>query len=90
MRVDRAVGMDIVRCGPLREWEMIAAQVLSCTERALLARTPEEEQGTSFSRHWSRKEAYVKAVGHGLSIPLTDVSVELDSIETPVGDKRMY
>ena len=54
------------------------AQCFFCPEevRELLSLTPVERE-VAFFRCWSRKEAYVKAVGDGLAIPLDGFRVTL-------------
>jgi 4'-phosphopantetheinyl transferase len=64
------LGVDIEKIRPLQGMEQIA-QCFFCPEevRELLSLTPFERE-VAFFRCWSRKEAYVKAVGDGLAIPL--------------------
>ena len=73
----REVGVDVegVRnCGFATE--EISELVLSGPELASLARLSGEERYLTFLRFWTLKEAYIKADGRGVSLPLkrTDVS----------------
>jgi 4'-phosphopantetheinyl transferase len=74
---DREVGVDLeyVRVDVARE--RIAEQFFSLGEVAVLRALPEADQMEAFFNCWTRKEAYVKARGDGLSLPLDlfDVSM---------------
>ena len=82
---DREVGIDVEQIRPLQEFESIATQVFTGAEQQLIARAPHDEKAAAFFRLWSRKEAYVKAIGHGLSAPLHEISVVTNRVETPDG-----
>jgi 4'-phosphopantetheinyl transferase len=71
------LGIDIEKIRPLESMKQIA-QRFFCPEEVgeLLSLTPAERQA-AFFRCWSRKEAYIKAVGDGLSIPLDGFRVTL-------------
>jgi 4'-phosphopantetheinyl transferase len=88
--LERDVGIDVERVRVLQDFESIAVQVFACAERELIACTPRDDRVATFFRLWSRKEAYVKAVGHGLSIPLNEVSVVTSWIDTPDGEGSMH
>lgn len=71
------VGIDVEKLRKLDEPESIATRFFSMAEASeLLSLTP-EERGPAFFRCWTRKEAYVKAIGEGLSIPLDRFQVTL-------------
>jgi 4'-phosphopantetheinyl transferase len=58
------IGVDVEAIRPIHEADAIAAQVFSPFERREMS-TP-----LGFLRCWTRKEALVKALGEGLSMPL--------------------
>ncbi len=53
----------------------LANRVLSPSEIAVLADLPTHERHATFLRYWTRKEAYVKARGEGLSFDLKSLNV---------------
>lgn len=71
------VGCDIERIDPDLAWRPLAERFFSPGERRALLALPEAGARRAFFDCWSRKEAYVKAIGLGLSYPLDafDVSV---------------
>jgi len=70
-----AVGVDIELLRPVPDVESLARLVFSDAERRELelARDPV----SAFLNGWTRKEAYVKALGLGLTAPLTEIIVSL-------------
>lgn len=73
----RKVGVDIERIDANIEWEPMAERFFSPRENAALRAIPPDVRLRAFFMCWTRKEAYVKAQGKGLSLPLDrfDVSV---------------
>jgi 4'-phosphopantetheinyl transferase len=71
------LGVDLERYRPLPVGEL-ASRFLSDVEAAAVARLPREAQSQLFIRCWTRKEAYLKAIGIGLSGALRDFDVDLD------------
>ena len=57
--------------------EQIAARFFSAGENAALRALPEGQRLEAFFNCWTRKEAYVKAVGNGLAQPLDQFQVTL-------------
>lgn len=74
------VGIDIEQIRPDLAGESIAEHFFSPREVAALRGLPPAEQPAAFFRCWTRKEAFVKARGEGLSLPLDrfDVSLRAD------------
>ncbi len=73
----REVGVDleVIRSGPADD--LAESRMLSPTERAAIAALPAERRRAAFFACWTRKEAYLKANGRGLSIPLETFSVSV-------------
>lgn len=73
----RDVGVDVEQHRPDIDTLAIAKRFFSPAEQQELAALPEEQRREAFFRCWSRKEAYIKAVGKGLSLPLHNFDVSL-------------
>lgn len=71
------VGIDLEYIRPNVSWEAIAQSYFSPKERDMLHQLPAALKALAFFTVWTRKEAYIKATGKGLSLPLDrfDVSV---------------
>jgi 4'-phosphopantetheinyl transferase len=64
------VGIDVERMRELRDPADIARGHFALAECDDLLRLPPEKQLAAFFTTWARKEAYIKAIGLGLSFPL--------------------
>lgn len=80
----REMGVDIERVREDFNPREIATRFFSPAERQALGSLPEAEQRQAFFRCWTRKEAFLKARGHGLSYPLELFDVSIGAGETEV------
>ncbi|MDR3635522.1 MAG: 4'-phosphopantetheinyl transferase superfamily protein [Isosphaeraceae bacterium] len=79
----RELGIDIEAVRPLEDAERIVARFFSAREQADFFRVIPAERQEAFFRGWVRKEAYIKAIGMGLALPLADFDVTLAPGEPP-------
>jgi 4'-phosphopantetheinyl transferase len=77
----REVGVDIEYVRHDMVGESIAERFFSAQEVARLRALPAEAQPLAFFKCWTRKEAFIKAIGEGLSFPLDQFEVSLDAKE---------
>lgn len=71
------IGVDIEYIRPEMEYDQIAEHFFSDKEVTTLRSLPVEMQAVAFFNCWTRKEAYIKARGEGLSLPLHKFDVSL-------------
>jgi medium-chain acyl-[acyl-carrier-protein] hydrolase len=71
----RPVGVDVEQVRSSIETMTIAERYFATEERALLRAEPADRQRTLFFKVWTRKEAYMKATGLGLYMPLEEFGV---------------
>src|SRR4029078_6585429 len=72
------VGVDVEDRTRKGETVQIADRFFSPVEVAALRALPEERQRERFFDYWTLKEAYIKARGMGLAIPLDQFSFLLE------------
>jgi 4'-phosphopantetheinyl transferase len=72
---NREIGVDVERLRPKVEAVALANRFFSAEESAWLRAQPASATIASFYACWTAKEAYVKARGEGLSIPLSGFAV---------------
>src|SRR5262245_35958513 len=76
-----AIGIDIEAERPIRDLDAVAAAVFGPDELVELRSLSAAEVQAAFFRGWTRKEAYLKAVGVGLSRDPRSVQVSLRADE---------
>ncbi|MCC6697660.1 MAG: 4'-phosphopantetheinyl transferase superfamily protein [Candidatus Hydrogenedentes bacterium] len=75
--LDRLIGIDIEKNRPDFAGQRIADRFFSSREADALRALPKEQREEAFLNCWTRKEAYIKARGEGLSFPLDAFDVSL-------------
>jgi 4'-phosphopantetheinyl transferase len=75
--LNRAVGVDVEQMRAELAGLEIARQTFAPAEVADLLAMPASQQTQAFFNCWTRKEAYIKAVGQGLGIDLSSFIVSL-------------
>ena len=71
------LGVDLERIRPAPDADAIVRRYFARAEVAEYEQLPAEERLAGFYSLWTRKEAFVKATGEGLQIPLDSFEVEL-------------
>jgi 4'-phosphopantetheinyl transferase len=71
----REVGIDVEQVRPDLDWAAVARASFSPAELAEIANLPASLRTTAFFHCWTCKEAYIKARGLGLQIPLDQFDV---------------
>jgi 4'-phosphopantetheinyl transferase len=77
------IGVDIEYIRPMPEIDALVENAFSSRERKKWHTLPKKQQRKAFFRAWTRKEAYLKAIGIGLSYPLNHIEVTFTSSEPP-------
>jgi 4'-phosphopantetheinyl transferase len=73
----RQLGIDIEHVRPEVAGEEIAERFFAAEEVATLREVPSRLRTEAFFNCWTRKEAYIKARGEGLTFPLADFAVSM-------------
>jgi 4'-phosphopantetheinyl transferase len=69
------LGVDVEQARPGREFASIAESFFARDEVEVFRRLPITEHTAAFYRAWTRKEAYLKAIGTGLSFSSSAFSI---------------
>ncbi|HSG42930.1 MAG TPA: 4'-phosphopantetheinyl transferase superfamily protein [Anaerolineales bacterium] len=80
----KKIGVDVEKHRLDMEHKKIAQRFFSDKEISELQNLPDDQKITGFFNCWTRKEAYIKAHGLGLLLPLGDFDVSLSSNEPAV------
>lgn len=75
---DRPLGVDVERIRQNLDVDGLAGRYFSPSECDTLRALPQGDRYHAFFTFWTKKEAVIKAHGHGLSLPLDRFSVSLD------------
>jgi len=71
------LGVDVEQIRPITDMEQIVRRFFAAPEQAALLGLPVEQRQEAFFNGWTRKEAYLKALGDGLARPLDQFCVSL-------------
>ena len=74
----RAVGVDGEFLGRRSDIELLSRRCLSSAEQQALWALPATAQARRFLLHWTLKEAYLKARGIGIGLPLAEITILAD------------
>jgi 4'-phosphopantetheinyl transferase len=75
--LDREVGIDVEAVRPLVDADAVAARFFSRQENEAYSALDPHDRPLGFFYCWTRKEAFIKAIGDGLSYPLDCFDVSL-------------
>lgn len=79
----RQIGIDVEYTKPLPDTDKVAERFFSFQENLKYQQLPKEQKLTGFYHCWTRKEAFIKAIGEGLSYPLDQFEVSFLPNEKP-------
>lgn len=71
------LGVDVERIRAMDNAEQMAERFFSPREKLCLMALPAEQRAEAFFNCWTRKEAYLKAIGSGLNDRLNQIEVSL-------------
>ena len=81
---DSIVGVDVEYSDKKNSWEKIVPRYFHPDEINYLLAQPKDRQKQTFFQIWTRKEAFIKAIGTGFATSLTSFSVIEQMIGYPV------
>jgi 4'-phosphopantetheinyl transferase len=81
--IGREIGIDAEVCRPVTASAAVADCLFSPAERLALQALPDRRRDHAFLSCWTRKEAYLKALGVGLSAAPQECSVGVAPDQTP-------
>lgn len=89
--LDQEVGIDLEYFRDKVSYTELTERFFSTEEKNYFSKLPAEQQKEAFFRLWTSKEAFIKAVGEGLSFPLEDFTIDIEKpkIVTIKGDNAL-
>ena len=81
--LERDVGVDVEHADRRVEIDRLAPSVFSEHEITALDQLEQHARRTRFFQLWTLKEAYIKARGMGLALPLREITFQLDGRARP-------
>lgn len=78
---DRPIGIDVEQIIPPDNFPRLVEQFFSENEYRAFCALPEGKRAAAFFAGWTRKEAYVKALGVGVTLPLNQFDITMDPDE---------
>jgi 4'-phosphopantetheinyl transferase len=81
IRLDGAVGIDVMRIVDFPDWQAVARDYLGPSTAAALSALPPERRAAAFARAWSEREARLKCLGMQLA--------EWNAVSDPVSESRL-
>ena len=78
---DFEIGIDLEGDRKSLDYAGLAKRICSADELMTFLKLPQTDQREAFFRCWTRKEAFVKAIGKGFSFPLKNVRVSFTADE---------
>jgi 4'-phosphopantetheinyl transferase len=77
--LDCDIGVDIEQLREMQDMTDVAGRFFCPEEQAELAALPPSDRQRAFFSCWTRKEAFIKAAGQGLSVPLDSFRVSVNA-----------
>ncbi|MGL5832081.1 MAG: 4'-phosphopantetheinyl transferase family protein [Waterburya sp.] len=81
--LNHLIGVDLEYQRVMPDALNIAQRFFSVREFKMLAEVPQEQQSKLFFQLWTAKEAYLKAIGTGLSGSLASIEISFDENHSP-------
>jgi 4'-phosphopantetheinyl transferase len=85
--LNRKIGVDLEKIRPIKELDKIAHRFFSLSEYKLITNSKNPEKQQIFFKMWTAKEAYLKAIGTGISEGLD--SIEIDNLHLKINQQNL-
>ena len=77
--LDRKIGIDLEYIHPMPDMDDFARQFFSLRENVLVNSLSGKQKEEAFFKIWTCKEAFLKANGSGLTVPINQVETSIES-----------